>query len=70
MIHDGRNYHADIYHPKHIVGAAVAEVLAAGRVRSFDELVAKVCEKVPYGRGYVLHVIGKWRDKIEMDLKA
>ena len=69
MIHDGRNYHADVYHPKHIVGAAVAEVLAAGRVRNFDELVHEVCKVVPYGRGYVLHVIGKWRDKIEMDLK-
>lgn len=65
-----RNFAADVYHPKHIVGEAVAEVMAAGRVKSFDELVAKVCEKVPYGRGYVLHVIGKWRDKIELDLKA
>ena len=64
-----RNYTADVYHPKHIVGAAVAEVMAAGRVKYFDELVAEVCRRVPYGRGYVLHVVGKWRDKIEMDLK-
>ena len=65
-----RNYTADVYHPKHIVGEAVAEVMAAGRVKGFDELVAEVCRRVPYGRGYVLHVVGKWRDKIEMDLKA
>ena len=65
-----RNYTADVYHPKHIVGAAVAEVMAAGRVKCFDELVAEVCRRVPYGRGYVLHVIGKWRYKIELDLKA
>lgn len=63
-----RNFQADVYHPKHIVGAAVAEVLAAGKVRSFDELVAQVCKIVPYGRGYVLHVVGKWRDKIEGDI--
>lgn len=71
MSHDADNrvYSADVYHPKHIVGAAVAEVLAAGKAGSFDELVHEVCKVVPYGKGYVLHVIGKWRDKIEADIK-
>lgn len=64
-----RNYQADVYHPKHIVGAAIAEVMAAGKAGSFNELVNEVCKVVPYGRGYVLHVIGKWRDKIEADIK-
>ena len=64
-----RNYAADVYHPKHIVGAAVAHVLAAGKVKSFDELVHEVCKVVPYGRGYVLHVVGKWRDKLEADVQ-
>jgi hypothetical protein len=71
MSHDADNrvYSADVYHPKHIVGEAVNKALMAGKVRSFDELVNEVCKVVPYGRGYVLHVIGKWRDKIEADIK-
>ena len=64
-----RDYNTDVYHPKHIVGLAVADVMAKGKTRSYDELVAEVCKRVPFGKKYVEHVIGKWEDKIGADLK-